>query len=175
MREVEPPVGVKPLEWMLLTSLPIDSVECAWKIVGYYRQRWQIERFFYILKQGCQVQALQLQTRARLEAAIAVYLLVTYRLFNWQGLAKTQPNAPAHLAFTPQECHLLGRVQTPVISPDKLSLQVAIRRLAQLGGYTARKVDGPPGPKTIWLGWQRLCDFIAARKFYLFEDTTCVE
>lgn len=170
VRETTAPAGAEPLEWMLLTSLPVNDVESAWKIVGYYRQRWQIERFFHVLKQGCKVETLQLQTRARLEVAVAVYLIVSYRILHLQGLSKTQPTAPALIAFSTEECQMLARLHQPQLSTEQLSLREATRRLARLGGYTARTCDGPPGPKTLWLGWQRLADFIAARR--LFDQMT---
>lgn len=153
---------------MLLTSLPVADVAAAWEAVACYRQRWAIERFFYVLKQGCVVESLQLQTRGRLEAAIAVYLIVTYRVLSLQGLAKARPEAPASLVFSPAECAVLERMAPPP-SPcpaTTLSLREATRRLARLGGYTARASDGPPGPKTIWLGWQRLADYLAALRLF---------
>lgn len=164
--EASAPAGMEPLEWMLLTSLPVAEATSAWQIVEYYRQRWQIERFFYVLKQGCQVEALQLQTRARLEAAVAVYLIVAYRILHLQGQAKVDPNAPALTAFSTEECQTLGQIHQPRLAPEALDLREATRRLARLGGYTARKNDGPPGPKTLWLGWQRLADFITARRLF---------
>lgn len=175
VREPAPPGGTQPLEWMLLTSLPVPDAASAWQIVGYYRQRWQIERFFHVLKQGCRVEELQLQTRARLEAAVAVYLIVTYRILHLQGLSKTEPESPARDAFSQEECQTLGQIHQPVLTPAALSLGEATRRLARLGGYTARKNDGPPGPKTLWLGWQRLADFITARRLFASGSSTCVE
>ena len=165
--EPSAPAGLEPLEWMLLTSLPVAEAEAAWQVVEYDRPRWQIERFFHVLKQGCQVEALQLQTRARLEAAVAVYLIVAYRILQLQGRAKVEPNASALTAFSPGECQTLGQIHQPRLAPEALDLREATRRLARLGGYTARKSDGPPGPKTLWLGWQRLADFIAARRLFL--------
>jgi Transposase DNA-binding/Transposase DDE domain len=159
VREPAPSDGAEPLEWMLLTSLPVDDVAAAWEVVACYRQRWAIERFFYVLKQGCLVESLQLQTRARLDVAIAVYLIVTYRILSLQGLAKARPDAPASVVFSPAECAVLERMATPPPPGTTLSLREATRRLAKLGGYTARASDGPPGPKTIWLGWQRLGDY----------------
>lgn len=164
--EPSAPAGTEPLEWMLLTSLPVAEVASAWQVVEYYRQRWQIERFFYVLKQGCQVEALQLQTRARLEAAVAVYLIVAYRILQLQGRAKAEPNASALTSFSAEECACLGQIHPPRLAPEQLDLREATRRLARLGGYTARKCDGPPGPKTLWLGWQRLADFIAALRLF---------
>jgi hypothetical protein len=85
-----------------------------------------------------------------------------------QGLAKARPDAPASLVFSPAECAVLERMAAPP-SPSPataLSLREASHRLARLGGYTARACDGPPGPKTIWLGWQRLGDYIAAHRLF---------
>jgi hypothetical protein len=144
----------------------VTEAATAWQVVEYYRQRWQIERFFFVLKQGCQVEALQLQTRARLEAAVAVYLIVAYRILQLQGRSKVDPHASALTAFSPEECITLGQIHQPPLAPEALDLREATRRLARLGGYTARKRDGPPGAKTLWLGWQRLADFIAARRLF---------
>lgn len=171
--EPDAPAGAEPLEWMLLTSLPIEDINAAWQIVGYYRQRWQIERFSHVLKQGCRVEALQLQTRQRLEAAVATYLIVAYRIMHLQGIAKSQPDASALLVLSRQECDTLGQITTPPLTAESMILRQAAHRIARLGGYTARASDGPPGPKTLWLGWQRLADFIAARN--IFGGSTCVE
>jgi hypothetical protein len=170
VHEPNPPDGAEPLEWMLLTSLPVPDVTAAWQVVAYYQQRWAIERFFYVLKQGCLVESLQLQTRARLEAAIAVYLIVTYRVLSLQGLAKAQPDAPASLVFSPAECSVLELMACPPSPGTALSLREATRRMARLGGYTARASDGPPGPKTIWLGWQRLGDYLAAHRLFFSTE-----
>ena len=56
-REVEPPAGDKPIEWRLLTNLPVDTLEQAARMIDWYRARWEIELFFLILKEGCRVQA----------------------------------------------------------------------------------------------------------------------
>jgi hypothetical protein len=101
-----------------------------------------------VLKQGRRVEALQLQTRARLEAAVAVYLIVAYRILHLQGLAKKEPTATASNAFSTEECITLGQIHQPALTPAALSLGEAPRRLARLGG-SPRKSDGPPGPKTL--------------------------
>lgn len=171
VREPAPPDGAEPLEWLLLTSPAVGDITAAWEVVAGYQQRWAIERFFYVLKQGCLVESLQLQTRARLEAAIAVYLIVTYRVLSLQGLAKARPDAPANLVFSPAECAVLGLIASPPSPGTALTLREATRRLARLGGYTARASDGPPGPKTIRLGWQRLGDYLAAQRLFFPAET----
>ena len=166
VKEVCAPSGSQPLEWMLLTSLPIAHITGAREVVAWYHQRWQIERFFFVLKQGCRVETLQLQTRSRLEAAISVYLIISYRIMALQAKAKLHPQAPALEVFNEQECLILAQLSTKPVSATELTLSEACKRLAQLGGYTARKSDGPPGPKTLWIGWQRLGDFIAGARFF---------
>ena len=97
---------------------------------------------------------------------MAVYLIVAHRILQLQGLAKTTPAAPAGTAFTAEECAILGQIHAPRLASPVLTLGEAVRRLARLGGYTARKNDGPPETKTLWLGWQRLADFVAARRLF---------
>ncbi len=70
--EVAPPAGEPPLRWLLLTNLPLETVEQALACVRWYRWRWLIEQFHFILKSGCRVEQLQLRDGARLQRAVAV-------------------------------------------------------------------------------------------------------
>jgi hypothetical protein len=38
--EPEPPPGVEPLEWVLVTSVPVTAADQAWERVAWYRCRW---------------------------------------------------------------------------------------------------------------------------------------
>lgn len=92
---------------------------------------------------------------------------MAYRVLGLQGLAKARPDAPASVVFSPAECALLERLSAPSPPGTTLSLREATRRLARLGGYTARASDGPPGPKTIW---QRLGDYLAAHRLFFSTE-----
>ena len=48
--EPNPPPNIEPLEWMLLTNMPVDSLEDAINMGKWYRIRWQIECYHRILK-----------------------------------------------------------------------------------------------------------------------------
>ena len=78
--ETESPEGVEPLSWLLLTSLPVETFAQAAQCVLWYRLRWLIERYHFVLKSGCQLEELQLETAERLEKALATYCLVAWRL-----------------------------------------------------------------------------------------------
>jgi hypothetical protein len=79
-REEQPPEGETPVEWRLLTNEVLASLEQCCERIDWYRRRWLAEIFFRILQSGCRVEALQLGTRERLERALALYLIVAWRI-----------------------------------------------------------------------------------------------
>jgi hypothetical protein len=152
----------KPIHWLLVTTLPVTTLAEAIQIVNWYTLRWVIERFHYVLKSGCHIQQLQLETAARLQRALATYDLVAWRLLWLTYQARVQADQPASAHFAPEEIQVLTQVrQLPKLqTAQPLTLQQAVRRIAQLGGFLARKADGQPGVKTIWRGLQRLSDLL---------------
>ena len=162
-REDDPPAGEEPIEWLLLTNLPVESFEDACEKVQWYLGRWQIEVFFRTLKSGCKVEQLQLQTRERLEVALALYLIVAWRVLYLTRLGRTLPDLSCEIAFSAQEwqaVYIVVKRQKPPSEPPRL--QEVLTLVASLGGFLARRGDGPPGPKAIWIGLQRTRDFVRA-------------
>ncbi|EKD98372.1 MAG: hypothetical protein ACD_23C00469G0001 [uncultured bacterium] len=159
-REVNAPTDCKPVEWRLLTNRVADSLAAVIELIEWYRCRWEIETFFHILKNGCRVEALQLGSVAKLELALAVYLVVSWRLARLVKLGRTHPDLDAALLFTDAEwkgAFILAKKPVPKINP---TIRDVVRQIAMLGGFLARKCDGEPGVKTLWLGMQRLRDFV---------------
>ena len=160
------PKGRKPVRWLLLTTLAVDSLEDARRIVTYYTLRWLIERFHYTLKSGCRIEHSQLRTVARLRRLLALYCIVAWRLLWMLYLSREEPDCPCLVAFTDQEWrllylawqHLHHRHDPLPTQPPPLSQ--AVRHLAQLGGFIGRKADGDPGVKTLWRGLTRLQDIV---------------
>jgi len=166
VREEEPPEGVEPLEWLLLTSLKVETLEEARQCAEWYSHRWLIERYHYVLKSGCRVEDLQLETAERLERAVATYDLVAWRLLWLTYQARRQPEAPCTLALEREEWETLYCVTHKTSQPPRTppSLRDAVRWIAQLGGFLGRKGDGEPGPKTLWRGYRRLTDVISGAR-----------
>jgi hypothetical protein len=161
--EPAPPAGEDPIQWLLLSSLPVENLAEAQEKIQWYLCRWQIEVFFHILKNGCKVEELQLQSRERIEVALALYLIVAWRVLYLTRLGRTVPDLCCEVAFSPQEwqaAYLVSKRQRPPAEPPRL--QEILTLVAGLGGYLARKGDGPPGPKAIWIGLQRVRDFVFA-------------
>jgi hypothetical protein len=157
VKEDAPPPGEAPLEWMLLTNLPVDDFPTAELIINWYRARWEIELYFRILKQGCQIEKLRLEVPERLERCIAVYMIIAWRLHHLTHVARAYPNVPCTAVFEVQEWQTIYLVQTHKRPPQKPPpLRAMTRMLAQLGGFLARKGDGEPGVETIWRGYMEM-------------------
>jgi hypothetical protein len=159
-RETGMQAGPKPVEWRLLTNRVITTLEEAAEVIGWYRCRWEIEILFHVLKNGCRVEALQLGEIEKLELALAIYLVVAWRLTHLLHLARTHPELPASEVFDPvewQAAWLLAEKDPPKKTP---SVREVIRRIAMLGGFLARKGDGEPGVKTLWQGFARVTSFV---------------
>lgn len=162
-REETPPVGSERVEWLLLTSLLVANGQEAAEKVDWYLCRWQIEVYFRTLKSGCKVEQLQLQSRDRLEVAVAFYMIIAWRVLYLVGLSRTAPELSCEAVFAPAEWKavcLVRQKKKPPRHPPKLG--DFLKMLAGLGGYLGRKGDGPPGPKAIWIGLQRTRDFVIA-------------
>ena len=157
--EVDPPAGDTPVEWILLTSLPIDDMEQVWTIVEYYCVRWMIEVFFRTLKSGCRVEGRRFEHLDRMLPCLAVYLIVTWRTLYVCRLGREFPEISCEVVFEPAEWksvhHFLHKTPPPPTPP---TLQEMVRLVAQLGGYINRKRTDEPGPQTVWLGLQRTHD-----------------
>jgi hypothetical protein len=163
VREEKPPPGEEPIEWLLLTSLPIETFDEACAVIDYYSCRWEIEVFFRVLKSGCAVEELQFEHADRLEVCLAMYLIVAWRVLYVLMLGRACPRLSCAAVFSEAEwksAYVIGRKQPVPATPPLLGEMV--RWIAELGGYLGRKGDGPPGPQTMWIGLQRTRDFAIA-------------
>jgi hypothetical protein len=166
--ELKPPKGEEPIEWLLLTSLPVAGFAGACTVVQWYRCRWEIELFFRVLKQGCQIERLRLETDHRLLNAIAIYLIIAWRIHTITMTARAYPQALCEMVFERREWQTIYTMQYHCHPPAQPPpLRDMVRALAQLGGFLARTGDGEPGIKSIWQGYQRLHEFIYAVETHL--------
>jgi hypothetical protein len=170
--EDNPPPGVEPVCWLLLTTLAVSCFEDVVECLRWYTYRWLIERYHYVLKSGCRLEQLQLETSARIYRALATYTIVAWRLLWITYQARYYPQTPADTVLATHEWQALyctiHKTPIPPVSPPNLN--TCVRWIAQLGGFLARKGDGEPGVKTIWQGLQRLHDI--ARTWLLLSPAT---
>lgn len=161
--EVDPAKGEKPITWILVTNLLITTAEQAVEKLQWYLCRWQIEIYFRILKSGCKVEKLQLECTERLQPALAMYMIVAWRVLYVTMLGRDCPDLPCDVVFDTKEWQAIHLVSTQTKPPDKPpALNTIVRMIAEMGGFIGRKGDGEPGPQTIWIGLQRTRDFVMA-------------
>jgi hypothetical protein len=163
VHEETPPEGEEPIEWLLVTSLPQATYAEACTVIGYYCCRWEIEVFFRVLKSGCKIEELQFEREDRLQVCLAMYLIVAWRVLHVLKLGRECPHMSCDVIFSEAEWKSVYVIALQKPAPTKPpTLSVILPLIAGLGGYLGRKHDGPPGPKTTWIGLQRMRDFAIA-------------
>lgn len=140
--ETKPPPGEPPVEWFLLTNLPVSTSEEIAFAVDCYRGRWTIEEFFKALKTGCQYERRQLESAESLLNALAILAPVAWRLLLLRHLARTDDKAPATIALTPKQLEVLRAVARRPLPADPTAKD-AMLAIAALGGHL--KSNGDPG------------------------------
>jgi hypothetical protein len=157
--ERDPPPGVEPVEWLLLTDLPIDTVADVLRVVDYYTCRWQIEIYNRVLKSGCKVEGSQLETAERFEPYLALCMIVAWRVMHVMMLGRDCPDLPCDVALDEDEWQAVyATVTRKPPPPAPPTMQTMVRLIGSLGGWLGRKCDGEPGPKAMWVGMQRMAD-----------------
>jgi hypothetical protein len=160
VREPNPPQDADPIEWILLTTLPINTPDEVREVTQFYCVRWMIEVFFRTLKSGCRVEKRRFEHIDRLLPCVAVYLTVAWRTLMLCRLGRSCPDMNCEAVFEPSEWKSVWMAihrKTPSQQPPKLVEM--LRLIGQLGGYVNRPTRTDlPGPQTIWLGIQRMRD-----------------
>jgi len=154
------PKGRKRIEWKLITDLPVTSRADAIEKLMWYAARWKIETFHKILKSGCKAEDSKLRTAERLLRLLAVFCVLSWRIFWMTMINRCASSAPAAAVFSAVERWLLDH-----LVPDRghersksTSLPKYITKVARLGGYLARAGDPPPGNLVMWRGLSRFTD-----------------
>ena len=163
VREENPPAGEAAIEWLLLTSLPIETFADVCQVIDDYCCRWEIEIYFRVLKSGCKIEELQFEREDRYQVALALYMIVAWRVLYVLMLGRQCPEMRCDAVFEEAEwksVYVIAQGKAAPAEPPPLG--VMVKMIAAFGGYLDRKSDGPPGPQTMWIGLQRTRDFAAA-------------
>jgi hypothetical protein len=158
LSEVNPPAGETAVEWLLVTTLPIDTLQEVRTVVEYYCVRWGVEILFRTLKSGCRIEERRFEDVGRVLPCLALYLIVAWRTLLVCRMGRDCPEVDCEALFEPAEWKAVWvavhRQQPPRQAPR---LGEMVRLIASRGGYVERK-DSEPGPQTVWLGLQRMSD-----------------
>jgi len=141
------------LEWILVSTLPVEDAAAAAERVEWYSRRWTIEDYHKGLKTGCRIEASQLRTAERFGALLGFAALVAVRLLQLRDRARQAPEGPVAESELSQKV-LAARLKVP---PAAVATNLGFwRGVAQLGGFLGRTGDGQPGWQSLWRGWQQL-------------------
>jgi hypothetical protein len=162
--EIDPPPGVEPILWNLLTTHEVHDATMAWQVVEWYRMRWCIEQFFRTLKQqGLQLEDSQLETADRLMKLTAIAARAACMIMQMVHARDGRSQQDAALAFTPAEIQTVRALVPKLEGATALqknphhpgSLAWATWVVAKLGGWDGYPKSKPPGPITLRHGLQR--------------------
>jgi hypothetical protein len=156
--ELNAPEGVEPIEWLLLTSVAVESVPDGWECVEWYRCRWLVEDYHKCLKTGCNIQKRHLQSEAGLERLLAILAIVAVTLLQLRELVRLDPKALAHEVLSSELVNVVANLAK--VDPQSLTVEGFWKAVAKKGGYLGRNGDGPPGWQTLWRGWLRIEDIM---------------
>jgi hypothetical protein len=164
--ETSPPADAEPIEWFLLTTREITTVEQAQECLRWYCLRWRIEDWHRVLKSGCGIEDLQHKTAERLKRAIAINLVIAWRIMLMTLLGRECPELPAEVLFSDLEIEVLEAYakKNRIAQPTRLGN--VVRLVARLGGYLGRANDPPPGHQIMWQGYSQLltmCEGLSLR------------
>ena len=156
------------MEWRLLTSEPVQTVEEVKTVLWHYTGRWKIEEWHKVLKTGCRIEERELETWDRLEVLLGVLSILAWRLLSLRDAVRlSEASTEDYLSDSEQR---LLKAMDPYL-PKNPTLRDFLRAIAKLGGFLARKRDGHPGWITLWRGITRLHDL--NKGFRLAQSLGC--
>jgi len=150
--ENSPPRGEDPIDWLLVTTEPVETKKQLLAVVDNYRSRWIIEDFFKALKTGCAFEKRQLESYHALTNALAVFAVIAWRLLLIRALARTDPNSRATSAFNETQLAILRHHLN--LSKPLVNTNDALLALARMGGHIRN--NGDPGWLTLGRGFEEL-------------------
>jgi hypothetical protein len=172
-KEIDCPSGVENIEWVLLTTLSVQTLEDAFRVIDYYVLRWQIEVFHYILKQGAKIEQLQLKEPAAILNALAIYSMLSVQILRLRDLAERNPDQSLETAGYTQKDYQIVAIylnakgqQQIEIAPKEYVISDFIKLISILGGNRKGKKIGVD---SLWKGLQ---DFkIIKDAYWAFTQT----
>lgn len=147
-----------PINWKLVTDLPVTNRYEAIEKLDWYSMRWKIETFHKVMKSGCKAEESKLRTAERLTNLMAIFCIIAWRVFWLCMINRISPDSTAKTVFTETEMRLLDHLISVKNKSQKKTIKKYLTLLAKLGGYLDRSHDPPPGNMVVWRGFRRLTD-----------------
>lgn len=155
--EPNPPEGIEPLEWFILTSEKIPDAATALEIASFYECRFVVEEYHKALKTGCQIENLQFETSQALQPMIGILSVIALMLLNLrQGARGKDADTRKATEIVDKDYEEILRTWRYKNPRNEMSIKEFYMALGRLGGHMNRRSDGMPGWLTLWRGWTKL-------------------
>ena len=154
----------KPLEWFLITNIKCDTYEDILEKVHWYQARWTIEELHKVVKSGCGIEEIRLESRNKILKYLLLLFIVGIRILWMTKLAKYSGDTDCRRVFSEEEWRLLyiHKNRKPPPLGYTPTVKEAVRLLGILGGFYAYNTKRDPGVMTIWRGIHRLWNIMDA-------------
>jgi hypothetical protein len=160
VKERQPPPGVEPLHWQLLSVDPVTEQKQAIELIEIYRLRWKCEDYIKVTKSGCQLETQHVDTLASFKRLLALSLATANQLVQVVAASREQSPPPLEQVMTPQTIEALRdtadyhRVALP---PGPITVPQALQAVARIGGF--EWCEGrQPGWLVLTRGWMRVLE-----------------
>lgn len=170
--EEDPPDDIVPVEWILLTTEPVETTEQILQVVDWYRARWRIEEFFKALKTGCSYEKRLLQSSQTLLNALALFVPIAWHLLHLRTQCRADASADARSLLTRTQLIVLRRA-VPNMVPEEPTARDALLAIARLGGHLKR--NGEPGWLVLYRGYFELQDLVRGYRLATKPDLALAE
>lgn len=164
VREIDPPEGESPVEWILYTNESIDTPEQVARVVDIYRTRWLIEECFKALKTGCAFSRRQFESRKTSQTALALTLPIAVRLLALRALDRQNPKSSVRTILGEEEVTALS-ILTGTSKNKLKTVGQAMTAVARVGGHITS--NGAPGWQVLGRGWLKMVEFVEISRLVL--------
>jgi Transposase DNA-binding/Transposase DDE domain len=151
-RELNPPDDAEPVDWILITTEPVETKKQIKQVINHYRGRWVIEEFFKSIKSGCAYEKRQLESLETLLVALAIFVPIAWQILNLRTMCRSMPNEPASRCFSKRQLTILVLAGRDL--GRNLTVREALLAVARLGGHLKR--NGEPGWQVLGRGYLEL-------------------
>jgi len=142
----------EPLEWFILTSFDVGTLDEALRIIKYYSFRWIIEEYHKCMKTGFRLEQTQLKKLQRIENLLGFIAISAVKLLQLRDIVRNNPTADAKEYVEKEDINIIRAYYK--IEKKEMNIDQFLRSIAQMGGFLNRKSDGNPGWQSIWEGWK---------------------
>jgi len=141
------------MEWVLVTTEPVEDLDDALEVMEYYQLRWRIEEWHKVLKTGCKIEELKHEKWERIEVLLGIYSVIAWKVMELRDMARGNSEHDISHILTETQMRVLEKKYPELKEKQGKEYAIAV---AKLGGYLDKSSDPPPGWTVIWRGFKKV-------------------